>query len=144
LGGIADNDEAGIVWNGGIIDQGIPWERFVAMHKPGVTVLRANSKAFDHFDDDRGDAISAKTLNTLSVTYIKKPQKIYGKLKVYVDAAADYTPRSSSDLNLNLIEKKTIQLAVPEYTAPAQWQRILRAITYGKRRGVAIIVTRIR
>ncbi|MHB8884774.1 MAG: endonuclease toxin domain-containing protein [Methylovirgula sp.] len=90
------------------------------------------------------EAISDNTLNTLSVTYIKNPQKVYGQLKSYVDDVADYRPRNDSDLKSANIELKTIHLAIPEYTSPAQWRYLHEGIIYGKERGVRIVITRIR
>jgi hypothetical protein len=92
----------------------------------------------------RATAISAKTLNTLSVSYIKKPQRIYWRMNRYTDAAANYAPRSDFDLSLSEIESKTIHLAIPEYTSPTQWGYLFRAIIYGKERGVRVVITRIR
>jgi filamentous hemagglutinin len=75
---------------------------------------------------------------------ITNPESIYGKLTQYVDAAANYTPRASIDVDPSLIRTKTIQLAVPEYTSAEQWQYISRAVQYGRQQGVSVIVTRIK
>jgi hypothetical protein len=106
--------------------------------------LAANSKAFDQFDETTREAIGNKTLNTLSVSYITYPQRIYGRMVRYVDEAADYEPRLNSDLDTQGIHSKTIHLAIPEYTSPEQWRYLLPAILYGKERGVRIVITRIR
>lgn len=103
------------------------------------------SKTFDEFDITTGEAISAKTLNTLSVGYIKKPQIIYWRMKNYIDSAADYSdPRPDIDLDLRDVLSKTIHLAIPEYTSPTQWRYLFAAIRYGRERGVRVIITRIR
>ena len=117
---------------------------YVGKNTPGAEELVGTSKAFDHFGTATQEAISAKTLNTLSAGYIKNPQKIYGKLKPYIDAAADYEPRVDSDLDPSMIESKTMHLAIPEYTSPAQWRYLDKAILYGRERGVSIVSTRIR
>jgi filamentous hemagglutinin len=106
--------------------------------------LPPTSKTFDKFDATTGEAISAKTLNTLSVSYITNPQRIYWRLKRYADAAADYEPRAKFDLAPSKIESKTIHLAIPEYTSPTQWRYLLIAIRYGRERGVSLVITRIR
>jgi filamentous hemagglutinin len=145
LGGIVNNSEAKIVWWRGIKAQGIDgWEEFVAENNPGARRLPAGSKGFDNFNDTTGEAISAKTLNTLSVSYIKRPQKIFGKVRDYVDAAANYQPRTGSEPDPAEIQSRTIQLAIPEYTSPKQWRYLMGAINYGEQHGVSIVVTRIR
>jgi hypothetical protein len=144
LGGIVDNSEIGTAWDGSIKGQGIPFQDYAARQNPDATPLVANSKAFDQFNGMTGEAISAKTLNALSIYYIKNPQKIYGKVKYYVDAAANYKPRAKIDVEPQLIMSKTIQLGIPEYTSPVQWRYLFGAIFYGEDRGVRIVITRIR
>jgi hypothetical protein len=143
LGGVADNNEVHIIWNGGIIDQGDPWEVFFGEKTPQAKRRLPGAKVFDYFDQASGLATSAKTLNTVSVTYIRSPQKIYGKLAGYIDAAANYKPRAEIDVSSQMISAKEIQLAVPESTSPAQWGRINRAVAYAKSRGIKLMVTRI-
>lgn len=144
IGGVVNNREAGIVWGKGVKEQGEGWELYVGKENPDAVNLAPNAKAFDHFNLTTQEAISAKTLNTLSVSYIKKPERIYQKLKGYVDAAADYEPRVGADLDPSDIRSKTIQLAISEYTSPTQWQYLQRAKRYGRDRGVSIVITRIR
>jgi hypothetical protein len=144
LGGIVDNSKVGIVWSKGIADQGEPFETYVEAQLPNARKLPPEAKAFDHFDDETGTAVSDKTLNTLSISYIKNPQRIYWKLKQYVDAATDYEPRTDHDVDPSDIQAKTIQLAIPEYTSPTQWRYLFWALGYGGERGVSIMVTRIR
>src|SRR5262249_29492262 len=144
LGGTVSNSEAKIEWSKGIKDQGGPFEDYVEKENPDAVGLPPTSKAFDAFNPVTGEAISAKTLNTLSVTYIKNPQSIYGKVAGYVDQAADYQPRARYDVDPTQIESKTIHLAIPEYTSSTQWRYLNQAIEYGKQRGVSIVITRIR
>jgi filamentous hemagglutinin len=149
FGVIVDRETAGIIWGKGIQDQGIGkgdtgWEKYNASQNPNAKLLRSNATAFDLFEEATGEAISAKTLNTQSMGYIKNPQKIFDKLRTYIDAAVNYQPRRMSDINPAKIETKTIQLAIPEYTSPEQWRYLLRAIIYGKENGVTVVITRIR
>jgi filamentous hemagglutinin len=106
--------------------------------------LPPKSTTFDHFKGATGEAISNKTLNTLSVSYIKNPESIYGKVAGYVDKAVNYAPRRSSDLDPKDIVSKTVHLAIPEYTNPTQWRHLLRAIIYGKDNDVSVVITRFR
>jgi hypothetical protein len=144
LGGIVDRGQANIEWNKGINAQGDEFETYIEKQIPGVEQLPPNATTFDLVNPTLGEAISAKTLNTLSVGYIKNPQRIFGQVADYVDAALDYEPRTSFDLDPENILSKTIQLAIPEYTSPTQWRYLLRAIIYGKENGVSVVVTRIR
>lgn len=144
VGSLSDNGEIRTVWGKGLMAQGLPWEDYLAQAIPGVKKRPSNSKVFDLYNEATGEAISAKTLNTLSVGYIKEPVNIYRKLKGYVDAAADYEPRTKFDLDPDEIRSKAIQLAIPEYTSPAQWRELRLARRYGRERGVSIVITRIR
>ena len=146
LGGTVDNSEAKIVWGGGIKDQGsTDWQPYVASQIPEATPKAETSKAFDLFNEVTGEAISDKTMDTLTVARIRNPLSIYGKLKTYVDQAKDYDePRVDSDVEPDEITSRTIQLAVPEYTSPRQWLYLNLGIGYGRRRGVSVVITRIR
>ena len=144
LGGTVDNSNVGIDWSKGIADQGEPFETYVETQLPSAKELPPGAKAFDQFDEATGTAISDKTLNTLSVSHIRNPQRIYWQLKQYVDAAADYQPRAKLDVVPTKIQSKMIQLAVPEYASPTQWRYLFWALGYGGERGVSIMITRIR
>ena len=119
LGGIADNRHVEITWNQGIDDQGKPFEGFIKKEDPEVIDLEPppNSKGFDLFKPVTREAISAKTLNTLTAGRIKDPKIIFNKLKVYVDNILDYEPYRSSDLDPADIETKTLHVAIPEFTS---------------------------
>jgi hypothetical protein len=144
LGGIVDNSKVGIKWDGSGDNQGFPWEGYLGRSIPDAELLPAGSKAFDLFRELVGEAISAKTLNTLSASCIKNPQAIYFRLKRYIDAAANYTPRAVIDKDPMKITSKTIHLAIPEYTSPTQWRYLYMAIIYGERRNISLVITRIR
>jgi hypothetical protein len=144
LGGIVDNSEVGIVWEGGIKRQGDPFQRYCERQLPDSEALPETSKTFDHIVRATGTAISDKSLNALRFSYVRNPQRIYWRLKSYVDAAADYEPRTKSDLDPTTIQNKMILLAIPEYTSPTQWRYLFAALRYGGQRGVSIVITRIR
>jgi hypothetical protein len=80
--------KVGIEWSKGIADQGGPFETYVEAQLSNAKQLPTTAKTFDHFDEATGTAISDKTLNTLSMSYIRNPQGIYGQLKQYVDWSA--------------------------------------------------------
>jgi len=145
LGEIVGNSEVGVKWNGGIEGQGNAFDAHVGKQNPNAVRLPPKSKTFDQFDPVEREAISAKTLNTLSVTYIKNPQKIYGKVSGYVNAAANYNrPRAYFDVDPTKIQSRTLQLGIPEYTSPEQWRYLFAAIIHGRENGVRVVITRIR
>ncbi len=146
LGGTVDNSEAKIVWGQGIKEQGsVGWQPYVASQIPDATPKSETSKVFDLFNSITGEAISDKTMDTLTVARIKNPLIIYGKLKTYIDDARNYNERRvDSDVDPDEITSKTIQLAVPEYTSPRQWLYLNLGIGYGRRHGISVVITRIR
>jgi hypothetical protein len=144
LGGTVDKSETEIEWHKGIKDQNAKWEDYYDKVDTEARRLRPGSKGFDHFNDDTGEAISNKTLNTLTVSRIKNPQKIFEKVAGYVNDAVNYVPRTKSEVASEKILSKTIHLAIPEYTSPTQWRYLLRVIIYGEDNGVSVVITRIR
>jgi hypothetical protein len=68
----------------------------------------------------------------------------YKPPKGYVEEAKNYVDEKEFDVKPADIKSKTLYLAIPEYTSPAQWREILRAIIYGKDNGVSVVITRIR
>jgi hypothetical protein len=146
---IVDRETAGVLWGKGIQEQGIGkgdigWQKYLASQNPDAKELPPGSAGFDLFNEATGEATSAKTLDTKTMGYIRKPQEIYRKVKTCVDDVLDYEPHKESDLDPAEIQSKTIQLAIPEHTSPEQWRYLLRAIIYGKDNGVTIVITRIR
>jgi len=144
IGGIVNNNEVGIKWGKGIKEQGAGWQEYVRRNNPGAEQTGQNSKTFDQLNHISGEALSDKTLNTLSAGYIKNPQRIYSTLKRNIDAAADYEPRTRSDIDPADISSKTMHLAIPEYTSPTRWRYLNRAILYGKEHGVTVVIMRVR
>ncbi len=144
LGGTVSNSKVNFTRQQGIKPQGDPLEVYIIGEYPDAVRLRSNSKTFDIYNTPAEEAISAKTMNTLSVSYIKNPQQIYWKIKRYVDAAADYEPRTDFDLDPGTIRSKTIHIAIPEYTSPRQLRYLSRGKRCGTERNVSVVITRIR
>lgn len=142
------NLREGVGWGRGIEGQGKPWEESIAAQMPtGAKPLPPGAETWDHFVEEHGIAVSAKTLDTTTYTYASKPEKIYAKLSAYVDAAATYGSRPVRRrlaVPPEKIKSREIQLAVPYSTTDDQWRQIYRAIVYGRTRGVRLVVTRLR
>ena len=144
IGGVIDNSKVGIVWGKGNKEQGTPWETYNDENIPGAERLDDYSTGFDQFKASTSEAIGSKTLNTLTVSVIKRPQQILSKLKGYIQKLEDYRPIKESDLDPADIRSKTIQLAIPQYTSPRQWRYLNLAIRYAREHGVSLVITRIR
>lgn len=142
------NLREGVGWGRGIEGQGKPWEESIAAQMPtGGKPLPPGAETWDHFVEEDGIAVSAKTLDTTTYTYASKPERIYAKLSAYIDAAATYGSRPVRRrlaVPPEKIKSREIQLAVPYNTANDQWPQIYRAIVYGRTRGVRLVVTRLR
>jgi hypothetical protein len=136
--------EAKIDWAKGIKDQGDDFENYYGKENPQARRLLPGATAFDYFDDATGDAVSVKTLNTQTANRIRNPQKIFEKVKEYVDDIIDYEPLRRTDPKPDEIQSKILYLAIPEYTSPTQWRYLNRVIIYAKDNGISIVITRIR
>ena len=95
-------------------------------------------------------AISAKTLNTNSKTYIENPSAIYGKLKGYIDKTLKFKEASRKideftevKLSSQEIKQRVIQLGVPENISDTAIKQLQRAIDYGNLNNVEIVIRKI-
>lgn len=143
IGNVVHNRDVKINWKGGIKGQGIPAEDFIESERPSARRLEENATTFDLHDETPGDAISGKTINTLSYGYIKNPRGVYGKIKMYVDEIVNYDPLKSIDIDPDEIEMKSLHIFIPYFTSPSQWNQIYRGIIYGKSKRVDVIITRV-
>lgn len=87
---MVNNSETKIDRKKGLKDQNGEWEDYFERMNPDARRLRPGSKGFDHVKDATGEAISNKTLNRLSVTYIRDPREIYRKVTRYADNTINY------------------------------------------------------
>lgn len=134
--------DVGVPWKAAIQPRGIAWQNIRAAKYPGNRRLGRWSKSFDSYNDGTEEAISEKTLNTLDFTYASNPKNVFSKLKQYIDQAADYWNRRIwYDLDPRQIKSKTIELAIPQFVSPQQWQQLSKAVEYGRIRGVKVNIT---
>ena len=136
--------DAGISWGKGIQGQGLPWEDYLAASRPAGARLPAGFKTFDFFDESTGLATSAKTLDTSTAAKVADPRQVYSAIKGQVDEAASFTGYSRAGRTLTSadITARELQLAVPRTTTATQWAEIRRAIAYGEKRQVRVIITK--
>jgi hypothetical protein len=111
---------------------------------PGAEPLSSENEVFQLFNPKSVEAIGGQILDTLTPERSTNPSGIFDELKAWIDAAADYAPRSQAELALAQIKSRTIHLAIPYRTAPLQWRPLYEAMAYAKRRGVSLVITRIR
>ncbi|MBS0271757.1 MAG: hypothetical protein JSR85_03820, partial [Proteobacteria bacterium] len=135
--------DAGIKWKKGIQEQGMPWEDHVGAALPPGSRLPKNYKTFDHRNRITREAISAKTLDTNTLSRITDPKKVYYSLKKSIDAAERFIEYKLDKVTLASqdISSRVVEVAVPTSTTPAQWEQILRAVEYAKVKGVILKIT---
>ncbi len=68
---VKNNSEIKIVWRKAIDKQGEPLEDYLEIENPDLMRLKPKATGFDLFNQATKEAISAKTMNTLSISYIK-------------------------------------------------------------------------
>jgi filamentous hemagglutinin len=101
---------------------------------------------FDFFIEGTGEAISAKTLNTLTPARLANPEQIYRTVAVYIDKVGEFTNARLLDRRLtsNLINIRTLDIAIPLKTTEAQIQQLLRAVDYGKLNDVVVKLSKVK
>ncbi|MDE1497343.1 DUF637 domain-containing protein, partial [Xenorhabdus bovienii] len=137
-------------WTEGNYRQGYPFEDFVGkeLKLPESARLPYGSETFDYFNRATGQAISVKTLNTTTVSRLQNPGQISSQLNGYINDMTKFerTTQGADELRItnNMIQQKTIHLAVPEKTTPAQWAEINKSISYATDKNIDIKVTVVR
>lgn len=129
--------DANIKWNGGIAEQGLPWEDYLARTMLKGSRLPPTFKTFDFFDERSGVATSAKTLDTMTAAKIANPEQIYYSLKRNIDDVLAYDKTHSIkefDVDPNKIMRRELFVAVPQGTTATQWGQIEKAISYAQSR----------
>jgi filamentous hemagglutinin len=129
-----------IKWGRGIQDQGMPWENYLASILEARLRLPQNFKTFDFYDDIKGLAISAKTLNTQTASRIARPERIYQSLKKNIDDTLKFQEHrlSGKTVEKEWIKTRRLEVAIPKQTTPDQITQIQRAIDYGRTNGVQV------
>ncbi|HFP3820641.1 TPA: hemagglutinin repeat-containing protein [Escherichia coli] len=138
--------DIGLKWGQGNMKQGMPWEDYVGTSLPADARLPPRFKTFDYYDGATKTAVSAKSLDTQTLSRLNKPNQLYTKVKGDIDAAAKFETYTLSKtlLDSSMISNREIQLAVPANTTKTQWTEINRAIEYGKSQGVTVKVTQVK
>ncbi len=134
----------GIKWGGGIQEQGLPFEDYLATQLPAGTRLPPNFKTFDFFDAITGVATSAKTMDTMTAAKINDPSQVFSSLKGNVDTVANFSGTASLSgrvVDSAGITARELRVAIPSGTTQAQWTQINKAIQYGQSKGVTVKIT---
>ncbi|MBG3079360.1 DUF637 domain-containing protein [Proteus mirabilis] len=141
--------EIGMKWSSGggnINTQGMSWENSIAKSLPVHTRLPKNFKTFDFYIAKDKVAISAKSLDTQTMSKLNRPKQIYNTIKGNIDDAAKFEGYRLSGVNLHseMIAKREIWLAVPQSTTKAQWIEINRAVAYGESMNIEVKITQVK
>ncbi|EHL4433065.1 VENN motif pre-toxin domain-containing protein [Salmonella enterica] len=138
--------DIGLKWGKGNMKQGMPWEDYVGKSLPADARLPPRFKTFDYYDGATKTAVSAKSLDTQTLSRLNKPNQLYSKVKGDIDAAAKFKEYALSgrELTPSMISNREIQLAIPVNTTKTQWTEINRAIEYGKIQGVKVTITQVK
>lgn len=138
--------DIGLKWGKGNMKQGMPWVDYVGKSLPADARLPPRFKTFDYYDGATKTAVSAKSLDTQTLSRLNKPNQLYSKVKGDIDAAAKFKEYALSgrELTPSMISNREIQLAIPVNTTKTQWTEINRAIEYGKIQGVKVTITQVK
>ncbi|MDQ0315500.1 minor capsid protein [Amorphus orientalis] len=142
-------DNPGIQWGRGIRQQGHPWEQHLATRGDlgeWIAERAPNFKTFDFFDESKGLATSAKTLDTRALSYVRQPRRIFVAMKGYIDKAYAFDRHRVGryEIRVAQIESITLKLAVPVGTSHEQIKEINRARAYAESLGIEMEVTFVR
>ncbi|WP_340614130.1 hypothetical protein [Xenorhabdus thailandensis] len=131
--------------------QGYPYEDSVGkelLKWPESTRLPYGSETFDYFNSSTGQAISIKTLNTMTKSRIENPKQISNQLNGYINDMDRFknTIKGKGEFILtnDMIKQKTMYLAIPEKTTSTQWAEINKSISYAVDKNIDIKVTVVR
>jgi filamentous hemagglutinin len=109
---------------------------------PNSERLPQNFETFDFFNPCTTNVTSAKTLNTLTLSRLTNPARLYQHLVEYIDQAAEFSEprRGESALTASEINFRIMQVAIPSGTTAEQMQQLGAAVQYGRSRGVIVII----
>ncbi|WP_275075928.1 DUF637 domain-containing protein [Providencia rettgeri] len=141
--------EIGMKWyskGGGINTQGMSWEDAIAKTLPDRARLPKNFKTFDFYNAEQKLAVSAKSLDTQTLSKLNEPKQIYNSIKGNIDKAVQFKEYQLSQIRLDssMIAKREVWLAVPNSTNKTQWAEINRAVSYGQSVGIEVKITQVK
>ena len=82
-------------------------------------------------------------MDTSTPAKIAKPEQIYYSLKKNIDTAARFEKHSllETTIKSDLINKRNLEVAIPQGTTSSQWAQINQAIEYGTSKNIDVKVT---
>ena len=127
----------------GVYKQGYPFEDYIGKSRKLADSERlpAGTETFDYFTKNK-EAISVKTLDTGAKTY-QNPVKISSKINGYINDVVNFKGINSIKFKLekSSVKNKTIELAIPCKTTPAQWIEINKSIIYANDKNIKLNIT---
>ncbi|WP_244171016.1 DUF637 domain-containing protein [Xenorhabdus miraniensis] len=140
-----DGSKTPMAWGEGNYKQGYPFEDFVGkeLKLPAEVRLPYGSKVFDYYIAPTGQALSVKTLDTMTKARIQDPKQISNLLDHYINEMVkfDQATKGGVEITADMIKQKTLYLAVPEKTTSAQWAEIHKSIGYAAEKSIDVKVT---
>ena len=123
--------------------QGFPFEDYISTARKLSSAERLPNSfpVFDYFTVNK-EAISVKTLDTGASSY-QNPNRIRSRLNQYIDKVDNFDELRQGHVTLKkeLIEKRTIELAIPSKTTLAQWEGINNSISYAADKNIKLNIT---
>jgi hypothetical protein len=147
---VIDGSKIGMSWFGNWFDRGYAFEKFLETLFPGAK-LPDRFKTFDFFRIENqvartGTAISAKTLDTNTLSRIANPNLVRYKINGYINEMLNFTEHRLEGLKLTSpqITARELHLAIPANTSPIHMQQIENCIQYGIDNKVKVVITKVK
>jgi hypothetical protein len=143
---VVDGSKIGMSWFGNWFERGYAFENYTASILPASWRLPKNFKTFDFFDRENGLAISAKTLDTNTLSRIANPEMVRYTVNGYINKMVDFSGHTLEKFPLtsDMIAAKELHLAIPGNTSAIHMQQIKHCVSYGERNGVKVTVIKVK
>jgi hypothetical protein len=141
--GVISGESIGLSWTGNWFERGYAFERYLERIFPEAK-LPDRFKTFDFFE--KGTAISAKTLDTNTLSRITKPELVRYQTNSYINSMIDFTEYELEGVRLtsSQITAKELHLAIPANASPIHMQQIMHSVQYGVYNGIKVVVTKVK
>jgi hypothetical protein len=138
-----DKDVLKTEWGGGIKRQGLPFENYLEKRvlPKEVSRLPENFECFDFFDNGTGNAISAKTINTGTISRMNNPKLVRYLIQKYINKMMYF---ESDRLLGKKINSKELIVGIPSDSSDEQIEEIKKAMIYAKYNNVKLTVYKLK
>jgi hypothetical protein len=142
---VIDGSKIGMSWAGNWFERGYAFEKYLESVFPGAK-LPDRFKTFDFFRKKDGLAISAKTLDTNTLSKIANPGTVRYTINGYINKMINFTEYTLEKfpLDSSMITAKELHLAIPASTSPIHMQQIMRSVQHGMDNGIKVVITKVK